>query len=156
MAKQYQPYQGTNVTVSRSQAMIEKMLQEHGAVKIHFFKDFEKYMVVMAWERKFIIDDNPVVQPLAHHITFKDKKEMQVYRALYYHLKAKFEAVDFEIVSFEEEFLPYFVMKFPDGSSGTIAEYFIPDLKRGSLPPFKPLGNLELTSGNIDYEIMDD
>ena len=156
MVKQYQPYQGTNVPVSRSQTMIEKMLQSHGAVKIHFFKDLEKDEVILAWERKFILDGKPVVQPLAHHIEFRDKKEAQVYRALYYHLKAKFEAVDFKIVSFEEEFLPYFVIKFPDGSSGTIAEYFIPELKRGALPPVHALDHPELPSGNKDdYEILD-
>ena len=151
----YQSYQSTTVPVVKTQSQIEKMLVEHGAVKTHFMKDYEKDMVILAWERKIILDGSPKIQPLMHHISFRDRKEAQVYRALFYHLKAKFEAVDFQIVSFEEEFLPYFLVKLPDGKPGTIAEYFVPDLHHGMLPQMKQLDNRQLASGKADYEILE-
>ena len=158
MVKKYTPYQDTNVSVSKSQNDIRKLLEKNGCVRLFFNFDLEDEEVVLAWERKIILDGETVRQPLAHHLSLKGRKESQVYRALFYHLKAKFEAVEFQIVTFEEEFLPYFVVKLPDGSSGTIAEYFVPELKRGGLPPMQPLDNPQLTNGDDngnDYEILD-
>jgi hypothetical protein len=148
------PYAGTTVPVGRTQQQIEVLIQNHGAVKSHFFKDFEAKELVFAWERKVLVDGRPMIQPLMHRLSFEDLKEVQAYRALFWHLKHKFEAVEFGIVTFEEEFLPYFVVKLPDGVNGTIAEYFVPELRRGALPPMRALDNPKLPSGN-DYDTVE-
>ena len=148
------PYARTTVTVGKSQGKIEVMIRKHMAVKSHFSKDFETSELVFAWERKILVDDRPMVQPLLHRLSFEDLTEAQAYRALFWHLKHKFEAVEFGIVTFEEEFLPYFVVKLPGGGMGTIAEYFIPELRRGALPPMRALDNPELPSGK-EFDVME-
>lgn len=153
------PYHGTNVPVGKTMGQLDTMLLAHGGIKTNYFKDFESEELVLAWERKVMVDGNRMIQPIIHRVSYKGLREAQAYRALYWHLKHKFEAVEFGIVTFEEEFLPYFVVKLPSGEQGTIAEYFVPDLRQGALPPMRPLEHKELPSsngeGDEDYEIID-
>lgn len=153
--KTKKPYYGTSVPVGKTMGQIDTMLIANGGIKTNYFKDYEAGELVLAWERKVMVDGERMLQPIMHRVMIsKDMTDAQAYRALYWHLKHKMEAVAFGIVTFEEEFLPYFIVKLPSGEQGTIAEYFVPDLKRGGLPAMRPLENPELPSGH--YEIMED
>ena len=152
MGKSQKPYAYTTVAPGKSMGQIDKMLIAHGGIKTHYFKDYEKALLVLAWERKVIVDGERMIQPIMHQVNMKDLNESQAYRALYWHLKHKFEAVEFGIVKFEEEFLPYFIVKLPSGKIGTIAEYFVPDLSNGALPPMTTLGPLSLKGVEEDQE----
>lgn len=132
--KEYEPYQGTTVPVSRSQEQIRKLLIESGAQAHQFSEYGAQEMIEISWARVVKVNNEPKLQPLRIKVSYKGKKIEQVWRALFYHLKAKLEIVKFGIMSFEEEFLSYFVVRLPDGSRGTIAEALVPSLKRAETP----------------------
>jgi hypothetical protein len=133
------PYRYTEVPVSKSQEGIRKMLLENGAVGIQMTEFPEEQLVQIQWARKVIVDKTPLVQPLRLKISTKGRRPEQCFRALFYHLKAKFEIVRFGIVTFEEEFLPYFLIKDAQGRPVTIAEYCLPELRRGLPPHLEPM-----------------
>lgn len=141
MAVKPKPYATTNVPIGKTMGQIDTMLVAHGGIKTNYYKDFEKKELILAWERKVMVDGDRMIQPIMHHVNMKElTSEAQAYRALYWHLKHKFEAVEFGIVTFEEEFLPYFIVKLPSGEQGTLGQYFIPELSHGALPPMRSLG----------------
>lgn len=135
------PYYGTEVPVSKSQESIRKMLLGNGAIGYQFTEMPEQEMVEIKWARKVVIQQGAnkkeMVQPCRMRITYKGKRIEQVYRALYYHMKAKFEIIRFGIMSYEEEFLPYFEMMI-DGRPTTIAEMCLPGLMKGLPPHLEP------------------
>lgn len=75
--------------------------------------------------------------------TMKDweKAGRQRWRALSLVVKAKLEAVECSITTFEEEFLAHIVL--PDGR--TVAEWAVPQIEAGydekKMPPLLPMGN---------------
>jgi len=137
--KKYEPYQGTTVPVSRSQEAIRKMLMENGAVAFQFTEIPTEQMLEIKFARKVVVNGDPHVQPLRFRISYKNRRIQQVYRALVHHLKAKFEIVRFGIISFEEEFMPYFEVRLRDGRTVTIAEALIPNLELGLPPHLEPM-----------------
>lgn len=152
-SKNAKPYEGTKVPIGKTMGLIDTMIVNHGGIKTNYYKDFEKKELILAWERKVMVDDVRMIQPIMHHIDMnKVKTEAQAYRALYWHLKHKFESVEFGIVTFEEEFLPYFIVKLPSGEQGTIAQYFVPELSRGALPTMKTLGPISQKGIEEDQE----
>lgn len=152
MGQNKKAYATTTVAPGKSMGQIDKMLIAHGGIKTNYYKDYEKHLLVLAWERKVMVDGERMIQPIMHRVNMKELNEAQAYRALFWHLKHKFEAVEFGIVTFEEEFLPYFIATLPSGEQGTIAEYFVPDLRRGALPPMKTLGPISLKGIEEDQE----
>lgn len=139
----YDPYRGTKVPVSKSQEAIRRLLIENGAQGYQFTEAIAEQIVELKWARGVILNGEKVVQPLRIRVSYKNRRIESVYRAIFYHLKAKFEVIRFGIMSFEEEFLPYFEARLPDGRTGTIAELMLPDLKRGRLPAMlEPLAAL--------------
>jgi len=138
-----EPYKGTDVPIERSQGKIRQMLEDNGAVIVQFSDSKELEMAEIKWARKVFFEQGgqkvPMVQPCRIRVSFKGKKIQQVYRALYWHLKSKFEVVRFGILSFEEEFLPYFITQLDDGRQVTIAERMVPWLKKGEMPDMEPL-----------------
>lgn len=136
----HSPYSDTVVPVSRTQDAIRKLLFSNGAVGYQFTEMPPPHSIVeLKWARKVITNNVPMVQPVRIRISFKNRRLEQVYRAIYYHLKAKFEIVAFGILSFEEEFMPYFLTQLPDGTEVTMAEAAMPYLRRGLAPVFEPL-----------------
>jgi hypothetical protein len=143
MSKPYEPYQQTAVPVERSKEAIRQMLLENGAVAHQFSERTDAEIVEISWARKVILDDHgkksEFVQPCRIRVSYHNRDIRQVFRVIYHHLKAKFEIVRFGILSFEEEFLPFFVIRMPDGSPGTIAEAMLPQLRKGLAPSILPL-----------------
>jgi len=135
---QYQPYQGTQVPIERSQAGIRKLFDANRVFAHQYTEDRESQKFQIRWSRKLVIEKDgvkkEVLQPCKMQISYKGRKPEQVWRAAFYHLKAKFEAVQFGLVSYEEEFLPYFETVLPNGNMGTIAEAMIPALQIGRKP----------------------
>ena len=86
-------------------------------------------------------------QPCRLDVNYAGRKQSEALRMVFYHLKAKFDAVDWGLYSFEEEFLPYFMGKLPDGRQATVAELMLPGLEKGRLPEYNPFKALQLTEG---------
>ena len=131
--------EGTSVPVERSKAEIEGMLTRYGADQfVSGWKDRESRIQFRAKERfvRFTLTmPDPTDKKFTRHPRFAYKvrspeaasKEYEqevrrLWRALALVVKAKLEAVNSGITSFEEEFMAHIVM--PDGK--TVAEHAIP------------------------------
>lgn len=132
------PYYGTTVSVIKTQSQIKKLLNKYGLQAIKLIEDsFHKKGVI-----EFILSQNSI--PIQFRFSFNlPEKEMhirQVYRGLFYYLKARFTSVDFGINTVEKEFMAEIVMVLPDGTCGTMKELYgdkILELKSNNLLPFK-------------------
>ena len=119
MAMAYARY--TKVPVDRSRAEIERLLSHYKADQFGTAIDNDKgrAMVQFRLQKRLIRFDLP----------FPNKNEQEVrrrWRALVLSIKAKLEAVESGITSFESEFLGYVVL--PDGR--TVGETIRPELDR--------------------------
>lgn len=146
--------QNTEVSVERSKAEIERMIQRYGADG--FVTGWRGTEAVVSFEMKDrrIRFTLPLPDRNDRRFTETPGKKLQRtpdeamrhweqacrqrWRALLLCIKAKLEAVEVGIVSFDEEFLPYIVM--PNGM--TIAERILPQLPTicatGNMPPLLP------------------
>jgi hypothetical protein len=138
MKTEYEPYKGTQVPIERSQGAIRKIFDTYGIYAHQFSEAPGEQLIEIRWSRKLNIDENgqkrDVLQPCKMRVSYKGRTSQQVWRAIFYHLKAKFEVVRFGIISYEEEFLPYFEIRLPNGQVGTIAEAMVPALQDGRRP----------------------
>jgi hypothetical protein len=146
--------EGTSVLVDRSQAEIRNTVIRYGAADEFGIVERAGKAVIMFIANgkhvRFVLPlPNPESQEFRTTATGRARKgnsvneaweaEMRrVWRALALVIKAKFEAVASEIVSYEQEFLPFFVL--PGGA--TVAEIMIPQLeiayKTGKMPALLP------------------
>lgn len=135
--------EGTEVPVAKSRGEIEALLEKHGATK--FMSFFETGRAVIAFgmhdrlvrftialpdrnEARFVQDPRYTwrKRPLeAQEKAFKGE-ERRIWRALLLVIKAKLEAVESEITTFEQEFLPFIVL----ADNSTVGETIIPQLGR--------------------------
>lgn len=98
-------YAATRVSPGRSKEQIEELLARVGAVGFRWssrttMPGEEILEAALEWDGK----------ELAFRLTasYEDERERkQMLRALYWHLKAKIEAIQFGLVELEREFLPY-------------------------------------------------
>lgn len=135
--------QSTHVPVERSRAEIEKILKRHGASQFLSGWNDRHATVSFVANNKIVRFKLPFPDPEAKSIThrktrsgFSPRKEQakkQIFeqeirrrwRALSLVIKAKLEAIESEVSTFETEFMPHFVM--PDDK--TIAEHVLPRLE---------------------------
>lgn len=100
----------TEVSVDKSRTEIERTLKRYGADRFAYFTESDRAIVVFEAKNRRIRFDLPV--PKAN-----DSKGEQLqrsrWRALLLCIKAKLEAVDSKIETFEEAFLAHVVL--PDG-----------------------------------------
>lgn len=145
----------TNVTVAKSKADIEELIQKAGAGQ--FVSGYKDNMAVIG----FSLDDRQIrfILPLPDKQDEKfwytperrnKRSEQQAYaaweqscrskwRSLYLIIKAKLEAVESGISTIEREF--FYDIVLPDGK--TVGEWFAPQLDQayqtGNMPPMLPL-----------------
>ena len=117
----------TKVPISKSRLEIESILSRYKADQFGTAMAKDKAMVQFRlnnWMVRFVL-------PLP---SLNEQEQRQRWRALALTIKAKLEAVESKITSFEVEFLPYLVM--PSGS--TFGEWAVPQLKdlreQGKIP----------------------
>jgi hypothetical protein len=143
--------EGTEVPIDRSKAEIERVLAKYGASEFLYGVRAGHALVAFVAHGKQV----RFILPMPNPDDFKktptgrsrkggaldeayEREMRRRWRALALVIKAKLEAVSTEIVSFEEEFLPYFVL--PDGQ--TVGDKIIPSLeaayKSGKLPKLLP------------------
>lgn len=144
--------EGTSVPVERSKAEIEGMLQKYGADQfVSGWKEQEARVQFRASGRfvRFTLKmPNPKDQQFTHqknhtHLLRSAESAKQVYdqevrrrwRALALVVKAKLEAVNTGITTFEDEFMAHILM--PDGK--TVSEHTLPMIedayKSGKMQP---------------------
>lgn len=143
--------EGTKVPVDRSRAEVERTLQRYGATAFSYGYDADRAVLMFQAHDRRVRFDMPIPpltdfaytagrqrrSPLAMEAA-RDQALRQRWRALALVVKAKLEAVESGLVSFEQEFLAHVLL--PDGS--TVGEWAAPQLEEtyatGSMPAVLP------------------
>jgi hypothetical protein len=129
-------YNQTIVAPEKSQGQIKKMLLGHGASNVQFGSAREPVRVE-GFQASVAIDGRPYGIRIAVPVKEKssqsaqEQEERRVWRVLYHHIKAIFEAADSGVIDIRELLLPYFVTK----SGKTIGKQILDDLPRALEAP---------------------
>src|SRR5580765_2035677 len=129
-------YNYTDVSPEKSQGQIKDLLISHGASNVQFASAFEP-MRVEGFQARVTIDDKAYGVRIAVPIKDRNNKAKQaqevrrVWRVLYHHVKAIFEAADSGVIDIRELLLPYFVTK--DGK--TVGKSILEDLPKALEAP---------------------
>lgn len=132
-------YRDTSVHFERSRSQIEAILRKNRIEDIQHTVGFYPAKGVHAIMILFSAEDEVqhrkypirILIPLKHtpdQAMHYHKDLNQAYRALFWYLKSKFEAIAFGF-EFLSEFMPHIVVVNPQGALSTMAEEFIPRLQ---------------------------
>lgn len=116
-------YDSTQVPVDRTQAKIRALLMAHGAIGIAFVSQppTEGFTTSLAIEgRPYSIR----IQADCREARDASQELRRLWRVLFYHLKAMFEAADSGVMELREMILPYIVTK----NGMTVGEHILPQL----------------------------
>ena len=122
-------YKNTKVDYVKSQVQISKLLNVNEIKDIQHSAYQDKAIILFIKELK--IEDKMMKVGVKISIPEVDEKNKnQLYRALFYYLKAKFESLTFGFVeeyneAFVKEFMPYLIA---DRQGRTIADIVLPKL----------------------------
>jgi hypothetical protein len=120
-------YKNTKVDYVKSQAQIGKILSQNGIMEKQFTESDNKVQIVFLKNLEFEGKKFKIgVKILIPNVNEKNKH--QLYRALFYYLKAKFESLTFGFVeeyneAFVKEFMPYLIT---DKQGRTVADIILP------------------------------
>lgn len=142
-------YVGTEVHWAQSQTGIVRLLNQRGIREIRFTNLEQKFALEFR-----ATDGLPqpisvrIVVPIAYRGDSDEKrgKELnRLHRVLFYHLKAKFVAIDNDLTEFMEEFMSHLVVTDKSGNSSTMAQVLLPQytrsLESGEQKEFKLLAD---------------
>jgi hypothetical protein len=125
----------TSVRPEKSRAEIERTLARYGATGFAYGTDTGRAMIGFQTKERRIRFLLPLVPPNRCTQLQAEQFVRSRWRALLLSIKAKLEAVQAGIESFDEAFMPHIVM--PNGQ--TMAEHSIPYIKEaystGKMPP---------------------
>jgi hypothetical protein len=154
------PYEGTDVAVAKSQEQIRHLLKRYGSDGINFGEEwnlppnmpaevlkqwkphiFVKFLYRLNDTQHLVIFKVPI--PIAEKFSPAGRERTQaaieklqgqlergVWRAVFWAIKSRMEAVEFGIETFVEAFLSHFAIP---GTEVQISERIIPALKQGNL-----------------------
>lgn len=143
--------EGTDVPIEKSKMEIDRLITRYGATSTAFMNSAGRAMIVFEAKERRIMFELPLPDPSAAKY-LKDGRGAvrnierrraaweqdcrQKWRALALVIKAKLEAVESGITSFEDEFLAHIVM--PDGQ--TVAAHVTPGIAAAYAgKPMRPL-----------------
>lgn len=115
-------YETTVVPMAKSQELIRKMIYAHKGMGVSMISQppregFEAMVTIN--ETGYLIR----VMATCRKVQFdKEQEERRVWRVLYWHLKAMFEAADSGVIDIRDVIMPYVVLQ--DGR--TLSEHIIP------------------------------
>ena len=128
------PYRNTKVNWGRSQAAILKLLNQRGIFQTRFTNLENKFAVEFLAQVKE--NEKPVGVRILVPINYKgedEKKREQelnvLHRVLFYHLKAKFTAIESNLTEFMEDFMPHLIIMDKNGNSTTLGQAILPQYK---------------------------
>ena len=149
------PYQGTSVNWAKSQTAIVKLLNSKGIYETRFTNLEDKFALefrIVEGKKiafKVGLAGGVAVRILVPFEKFSDevkreKQLNQLHRVLFYHIKAKFIAIESGVTEFMEEFMPHLVIMDKSGNSTTLGQAILPqyrkNLEEGKGEDFKLLG----------------
>jgi len=134
MKKNY-AYKSTSVNWAKSQSTIVKMLVQKGIYQTRFTNLENKFVIEFLAPQE---EGKPIgvriIVPSHYKGESEDKKQKELnrmHRVLFYHLKAKFVAIDSGLTEFAEEFMPHLIIMDKNGNSSTLGQTFLPQYKDG-------------------------
>lgn len=130
-------YKNTDVHWTKSQHAILKMLNERGIYQTRFTNMEDKFAIEFMVQLNEQSNEKPVGVRILVPITYKgeDLKRREqslntLHRILFYHLKAKFIAIENNLTEFMEEFMPHLVIMDSKGNSTTLGQSILPQYKK--------------------------
>lgn len=136
--KMLKSYKNTSVNWGKSQAQIGKLLDNMGIEDVRF--TFMQSQESLICEFNYPDEVNGKTMNIGVRIIIKmpehknpEQAKNQVHRALYYYLKSKFEALDFGLIEFMQEFMPHLIVFDKKGQSKTMYQMIEPQYKQGLL-----------------------
>lgn len=126
-------YKNTKVDYIKSQQQIAKLLEQNGIRDKQFTDSLERGVSDIKFLKELKVEGKSF--KVGVKITIPQVNEMtrnQLYRALFYYLKAKFESLTFGFVeeyneAFVKEFMPYLIA---DKTGKTVADLILPKLNQ--------------------------
>lgn len=129
-------YKDTDVHWTRSQSLIVKMLNDRGIYEMRFTNLKDKFALEFS-----VLDESISKKPVAVRIVVplimfgdnekaREKDLNRLHRVLFYHLKAKFVAIESGLTEFMEEFMPHLVIMDREGNSTTVGQKLLPQYKQ--------------------------
>ncbi|MFA5112662.1 MAG: hypothetical protein WC529_00015 [Candidatus Margulisiibacteriota bacterium] len=133
-------YKTTTVNWAKSQTAIVKMLNQRGIYQTRFTNAENRFAIEFL--AKLPDQEKPVgvriLVPIivnfpktrSGNIEKKYEQELnRLHRILFYHLKAKFVAIDNGLTEFMEEFMPHLIISDGRGNSSTLGQVLLPQYK---------------------------
>ena len=127
-------YKSTQVNWAKSQASIAKLLTSQGIqdVRFTFLQTQNSLICEFNYPTKIENKDVNIGVRIILPIPKDDEKaKNQIHRALFYYLKTKFEALNFGLVEFMQEFMPHLLIKELSGRQRTLYQIISPQYKEG-------------------------
>ncbi len=129
-------YKHTAVNWAKSQAEIGKLLGKMGILDVRFTFMQSQESIICEFNYPTELEGKPLnmgVRIIVKLPPSKDPEQSknQVHRALFYYLKTKFEALEFGLVEFVQEFMPHLVVFDKKGNSTTLYQAIAPQYKNG-------------------------
>ena len=124
-------YKNTKVDYIKTQIQIGKLLENNGIVEKQFTDSLEQEKTQIVFIKPLDFEGKKIKMGVKIIIpNVVDKNRNQLYRALFYYLKAKFESLSFGFVeeyneAFVKEFMPYLVV---DRQGRTTSDLILPKL----------------------------
>lgn len=133
----------TKVPVNQTRSEVEHLLEKHGASGFMYGSTNGQAMVVFEMKErrlKFVVP-MPTLNKSGSNENAVKAETRRRWRALLLVLKAKLEAVNSEIVEFDEEFLAHIIVS----GNTTVGDHMVPQMKQalatGKLPPLLGSGS---------------
>ncbi|MFA5154189.1 MAG: hypothetical protein WC554_16685 [Clostridia bacterium] len=143
-------YKHTAVNWGKSQAQITKILEQQGVQDVRFtFLQTQNTLICefnypTKIENKDVNVGVRIVLPIPAN---DDRAKDQIHRALFYYLKTKFEALNFGLVEFIQEFMPHLIV-FDKGVSKTMFQVIQPQYQKGLISGQQ--GEIKMLESKID------
>jgi hypothetical protein len=140
--KKGKAYKGTSVNWAKSQTQITKLLNSLGIYESRFTNLQDKFALefrVISESKKILFnvgtEKGVSIRIVVPFQNFSDEKKRekelnQLHRVLFYHLKAKFVAIEMGLTEFMEEFMPHLVILDKQGNSSTLGQQLLPQYKK--------------------------
>ena len=110
------PYHGTTVSIRDTISHVRNLLGKYklSGIQITEYGNYFRLVFALKKERKNY--------PFQFEMNIPDdpKFARQKFRAFFWHLKSRLEAVDFGLFTLQEVFLPELLIKLPDGNISTV------------------------------------
>lgn len=129
-------YWNTTVSVSKSKADIDKLLDKFGVERVGIWEDKTKHVIGVQFvykeipiEFKLFVDRLIEIrkrEKTRSRVKWEDKAPRMAMRVLYHHLKSALIAVEYGIMEFEDIFLSHVCTR----NGQTIGEIVIPNLPK--------------------------